>query len=193
MGRYLEIADRALSEITESQSLTESEVKDDSPTQCERSELSELSPDDTFRLNRSGSLLRAAKAPRPRQSALREVAGSDRAEESIRRPDWSKSLLMQSVDNWSRRLQASPEKLRLAAADDWDEISGDPSKLTAFADLLATYEIRELGGLPDTYTTVATCRNCGDVPIYENCPLKVKACVWCMNGQTPPPIPGHTT
>jgi len=44
MGRYLEIADQALSEITEDQSLTESEPKIGSPTHCELSELSEISP-----------------------------------------------------------------------------------------------------------------------------------------------------
>ncbi len=44
MGRYLEIADQALSEITEDQSLTESEPKGDPPTHCELSELSEISP-----------------------------------------------------------------------------------------------------------------------------------------------------
>ena len=86
MGRYLEIADHALSEITESQSLTESEVKDDSPTQCERSELSELSPDDKFRPNRSGSPLvsvdKRSRELRESSDELRRAAEDDWAEVS---------------------------------------------------------------------------------------------------------------
>ena len=153
MGRYLEIADRALSEITESQSLTESEVKDDSPTQCERSELSELSPDDKFRPNRSGSPL-------------------------------------VSVDKRSRELRESPNVLREAAQDDWDELSNDPAQLVAFADSLAIVQIRQSGGVPDTYTAMTNCRKCGDVPVYEGLPRAIEQCPWCMNGLTAPPIPG---
>ena len=147
MGRYLEIADRALSEITESQSLTESEVKDDSPTQCERSELSELSPD-------------------RRESAL------------------------VSVDEWSRELRESSDELRRAAGDDWSAVRTDPAGLVAFADLLAIVQIRESGGVPDTYTAITNCQTCASiVPIFEGCPPKVGACVWCMSGLTAPAIP----
>ena len=153
MGRYLEIADRALSEITESQSLTESEVKDDSPTQCERSELSELSPDDKFRPNRSGSPL-------------------------------------VSVDKRSRELRESSDELRRAAGDDWSAVRTDPAGLVAFADLLAIVQIRESGGVPDTYTAITNCQTCASiVPIFEGCPPKVGACVWCMSGLTAPAIP----
>ncbi len=153
MGRYLEIADRALSEITESQSLTESEVKDDSPTQCERSELSELSPDDKFRPNRSGSPL-------------------------------------VSVDKRSRELRGSSDELRRAAGDDWSAVRTDPAGLVAFADLLAIVQIRESGRVPDTYTAITNCQTCASiVPIFEGCPPKVGACVWCMSGLTAPAIP----
>ncbi len=44
MGRYLEIADRALSDI-ENQSLEDSKADFDSPSHCEIGEISELSPD----------------------------------------------------------------------------------------------------------------------------------------------------
>ena len=153
MGRYLEIADRALSEITESQSLTESEVKDDSPTQCERSELSELSPDDKFRPNRSGSPL-------------------------------------VSVDKRSRELRESSDELRRAAGDDWSAVRIEPAQLVAFADLLAIVQIRESGRVPDTYTAITNCQTCASiVPIFEGCPPKVGACVWCMSGLTAPAIP----
>ncbi len=132
MGRYLDIADQALSEITEDQSLTDSEPKRDSPTHCELSELSEI------------------------------------------------SSLVESVDKWSKKLRESPDELRREAEDDWSEVSNDPAQLVAFADSLAIVQIRESGGVPDTYVSVTTCHNCGDVPIWRGCPPMVKECPWCM-------------
>ncbi len=108
--------------------------------------------------------------------------------------DWSESPPVQSVDEWSKRLrESSGGELRQAAEDDWDEVSNDPAKLIAFADLLAITQIRESGSIPDTYTATTTCRNCGDVPIFENCLPRVDGCVWCLNGLTAPPISGHDT
>ncbi len=70
MGRYLEIADQALSEITEDQSLTESEPKGDPPTHCELSELSEISP-------RVESIDQWSKRLRESPDELQRVAGDD--------------------------------------------------------------------------------------------------------------------
>ncbi len=138
MGRYLEIADQALSEITEDQSLTESEPKGDSPTHCELSELSEISP------------------------------------------------LVESVDQWSKKLRESPDELRRAAGDDWEEVSAD---IVGFADALAVNQIRESGAIPSSYTSETFCRKCDScVPFYEGVP-EIGSCSWCRNGQTPQPIP----
>jgi len=105
--------------------------------------------------------------------------------------DWSESPPVQSVDEWSKRLRGSSGgELRQAAEEDWEEVSNDPAKLIAFADLLAITQIRESGSIPDTYTATTTCRNCGDVPIFENCLPKVDGCVWCMNDLAAPPMPG---
>jgi len=96
-----------------------------------------------------------------------------------------------SVDNLARDLlKEHRDDLKRQAADDWEWVLADPTKLIAFACLEAICQIRESGRIPDTYTAVTNCRNCGDVPIYPGAPDKVDACVWCMNGQTPPPIPG---
>ena len=139
MGRYLEIADQALSEITEDQSLTESEPKIDSPTQCELSELSEISP------------------------------------------------LVESVDQWSKKLRESPDELRRAAGDDWEEVSAD---IVGFADALAVNQIRESGAIPSSYTSETFCRKCNScVPFYEGVP-EIGSCSWCRHGQTPQPKPG---
>ncbi len=98
-----------------------------------------------------------------------------------------------SVDTIRRQLlRGRRGELREQAADDWGEIAADIPKLIAFADLLAITQIRESGAIPDTYTATTLCAGCkGEVPIFDGCPPKVEACVWCMNGQTPPSLPGH--
>ena len=105
-------------------------------------------------------------------------------------PDWSAIPFVQSVDKRSKELQESPDELRRAAEDDWDEVSNDPAQLVAFADSLAIVQIRESGRVPDHYNFVTNCRKCGDVPVYEGLPRAIEQCPWCMNGQTPPPILG---
>ncbi len=172
MGKYLEIAQRALEQtpqasiedrcITKDQQLKGDSDAPPQSMQCELSELSELSPEDD-----AGPALE----PPPRI-------------------DWGDSPLVQSVDKRSKELRASPDELREAAEDDWDEVSNDPAQLVAFADSLAIVQIRESGGVPDTYVSVTTCQKCGEVPIWQGCPPRVMACVWCMNGQKAPPIPG---
>ena len=107
---------------------------------------------------------------------------TDRAPTDAERP-------IQSVDALSGRLRESRDELRRAAGDDWPEVSGDSAKLIAFADLLAISQIRESGGIPDTYTATTECEHCGPVPIWRGCPPKVTACVWCLNGQSVPTSP----
>jgi len=131
-----------------------------------------------------------AKKPRPAPSELQEVTGSDRTEEPIVRIDWGESALVQSVDKRSKELRESSDELPREAEDDWDEVSNDPAQLIAFADSLAIVQIRESGGVPDTYMSVTTCQNCGPVPIWPGCPPRVKECPWCMNDLTAPAIPG---
>ena len=104
-------------------------------------------------------------------------------------PDWRASPLVQSVEKRSKELRESPDELRRATEDDWDEVSNDPAQLIAFADSLAIVQIRESGGVADTYVSVTTCQNCGPVPIWPGCPPRVKECPWCMNGLTAPAIP----
>ena len=143
MGRYLEIADRALDEITENQTVKESESKSDPSTQCEISELSEISP------------------------------------------------RVRSVEQLSKELRESPDELREAAEDDWDEISNDPAQLIAFADSQAIVQIRESGCVPGHYTSETTCRNCGTVPIWQGCPPQVSGCPWCFNRLKGLPMPNE--
>ena len=96
-------------------------------------------------------------------------------------PDWGKSPLVRSVDQVSKELRESPNVLREAAQDDWDEVSNDPAQLVAFADSLAIVQIRESGGIPDSYTSTTECKHCGPVPIWEGCPPQVNGCPWCLN------------
>jgi len=95
---------------------------------------------------------------------------------------------VESVDNWSEKLRKCPDELRCEAEDDWGWVSADDATLIGFADSLAIVQIREQGRIPDNYTATAICRKCGPVPFYESSFLNLEACVWCMNGQTPPPL-----
>ncbi len=161
MGKFLEIADRALDEITENQTVKESESKSDPSTQCEISELSEISPEDD-----AGPALE----PPPRI-------------------DWGESPLVHSVDKRSKELRESADELRWVAEDDWDEVSNDPAQLVAFADSLAIVQIRESGGIPDNYTSTTECKNCRTVPIWQGCPPQVDGCPWCFNRHKGLPMP----
>ncbi len=96
---------------------------------------------------------------------------------------------VQSVDALSRQLRRSRDELLRAAGDDWPELLTDPAKLIAFADLLAISQIRESGGIPDTYTGKTTCQNCGEVPIWQGCPPQVNGCPWCLNRLAGLPMP----
>ena len=101
---------------------------------------------------------------------------------------------VQYVDMLRRKLlRERRSELQVQAAGDWGEIKADIGKLIAFASLEAIRQIRESGNCPDTYTAITNCRNCGDVPIFENCLPRVDGCVWCLNGLTAPPISGHDT
>lgn len=106
-------------------------------------------------------------------------------------PDWSESPLVKSVDMRSKELRVNRDALHREAGDDWEEVSNDPAKLIAFADLLATSRIRESGGIPDTYTAITECKHCGTVPIWEGCPPKVNGCPWCLNRIKGLPMPSN--
>ncbi len=97
---------------------------------------------------------------------------------------------LQSVDTLRRKLLRERRgELKVQAAGDWDEIKADIGKLLAFADLEAIRQIRESGNCPDTYTAKTTCRNCGEVPIFEGCPPQVNGCPWCLNRHAGLPMP----
>jgi len=163
MGKYLQLAEQAL--------LKESEVSVNEGKN-----------------QKSGAERQSPPKSYGEKSELCELR-PDNGTETVKRPDWSKSPLVKSVDEWSKRLQESPDELRRAAGDDWGWVSGDEATLIGFADSLAIVQIREQGRIPDNYTATAICRNCGPVPFYESSFLNLEACVWCMNGQTSPLIP----
>ncbi len=139
MGRSLRIAEQTISGI-ELKPSKESDSKVGSPTQCEKSELSERSP------------------------------------------------LVQVHVLRRRLLRESRDELRRAAGDNWEEFSV-PAKIIGFADSLATEQIRERGSVPDHYTGITKCKQCGPVPIFEGCPPIVNGCPWCFNRIKGLPIP----
>ncbi len=95
------------------------------------------------------------------------------------------------VDMLARRLwRYHNGALQAAAGDAWALISFEPDGIFSFALAEATRQILKAGRMPDTFTEVTNCLNCGLVPISPGQPDRVDECAWCMSGQTPPPKPG---
>jgi len=101
---------------------------------------------------------------------------------------------VQCVDMLARKLwREHYDELEQQAGDSWALISIDPDKLMDFAHHEATRRILKDGRMPDTFTEVTNCLNCGLVPISQGQPDRVDECAWCMSGQNPPPIPNRST
>ena len=81
------------------------------------------------------------------------------------------------------------EKVRKEAGEDWEEIASDPKQLKTFYELMMISEMRSQGIAPDHYTSTATCKHCGPVPIWNGCPPEVNGCPWCLNRHSGLPIP----
>ncbi len=90
-------------------------------------------------------------------------------------------------------LIASLTRLRQYADGDadWQGNVSHPEQLRAFIYSLVTTETRERGQIPSSYTATVHCQSCHqDVSHFPIDSDTVEACVWCMNGQAPPPLPG---
>ncbi len=80
-------------------------------------------------------------------------------------------------------------ELREVAGEDWAEISTDPAKLKAFAELVMITDMRHRGIVPDHYTATINCKHCGPVPIFEGCWPESDGCPWCFNRLRGLPMP----
>ncbi len=86
----------------------------------------------------------------------------------------------------------SLKELQARAAHDWAEISADPAKLKAFAELVMITDMRRQGLVPDHYTATTNCKHCGPVPIFEGCTPESDGCPWCFNRLKGLPMPNNT-
>ncbi len=87
-------------------------------------------------------------------------------------------------------LLRSLKELQERAKQDWPEISTNPAKLKAFAELVMIEDMRHRGIVPDHYTATTNCKHCGPVPIFEGCWPESDGCPWCFNRLQGLPIPG---
>ncbi len=87
-------------------------------------------------------------------------------------------------------LLQSLKELQERAEQDWEEISTDPAKLKAFAELVLIEDMRHRGIVPDHYTATTHCKHCGPVPIFEGCWPESDGCPWCFNRLQGLPMPG---
>ena len=83
-------------------------------------------------------------------------------------------------------------KLRNVLGEDWQEFASDPAQLKAAADSLMTQISRKRSVTPAHYTATVHCETYNqDVPHFPVNANTVRACVWCINGLTAPPIPSR--
>lgn len=78
----------------------------------------------------------------------------------------------------------SINELEIAAAQDWEDIQGDPEKVEALADAIAKQNALKIGRIPSNYTAKTNCTNCGSVPIPPELTNggNVLGCPWCHVG-----------
>ena len=86
-------------------------------------------------------------------------------------------------------LLRSLKELQERAGPDWEDVSGDPAKLKAFAERVMITDMRQRGIVPDHYTATTNCRRCGPVPIFEDWEPELDGCPWCFNRIMGLPIP----
>ena len=86
-------------------------------------------------------------------------------------------------------LLRSLRELQERADQDWLEISTDPAKLKAFAELVMIEDMRHRGIVPDHYTATTNCKHCGPVPIFEGNWPESDGCPWCFNRLQGLPMP----
>jgi hypothetical protein len=80
-------------------------------------------------------------------------------------------------------------ELQAAAGEDWPEVATRADALAALALLLRTQAQRDRGEIPEHYTSVALCRTCGPVWLFEGEPGPVVACPWCLATKPGAPVP----
>ena len=105
-------------------------------------------------------------------------------------PDRLTDSLATKIQDNKPALIADLEELRHYADgdDEWQEIVSDPAQFKAYISSFATFEQRQRGEIPSHYTATVHCETCNqDVPHFPVDDDTVGACVWCLNGQTPPP------
>jgi hypothetical protein len=73
-------------------------------------------------------------------------------------------------------------ELERSAADDWYWLKHDTKALKAFAHACMTLEQLRKGEVPKHYTSFVCCKNCGEVPIFNNHAngKNVFSCPWCL-------------
>jgi len=79
-----------------------------------------------------------------------------------------KRASVSSVSRWSELFETSSNDLK-------------PDEVPIAAELVEIVQMRERGDIPTHYTSTTTCKHCGPVPIWNDCPPEVQSCPWCFN------------
>lgn len=80
----------------------------------------------------------------------------------------------------------------LGSDPDWDTLKSDQQFLIGWARSLAIKKQRHAGIVPDGWTGVFKCDQCGLVYLEPGGPYHLQACPWCFNRALGLPIPHPT-
>lgn len=64
---------------------------------------------------------------------------------------------------------------------DWEQIKDNPRLVKGYAESIATIREVRSGNVPEGWTGVFECANCGPVFLQPGGPTKILGCPWCIN------------
>jgi hypothetical protein len=81
------------------------------------------------------------------------------------------------------------EEVKRRLGNDWAEIKDDPRLVRGYAESIAVIKQVRAGKVPEGWTGVFECENCGMVYLQPGGPRKILGCPWCINTSEGLPIP----
>jgi hypothetical protein len=104
-------------------------------------------------------------------------------------------VLTDKTDKTSKMPKTSQIGGSVSSGSEWSELLENKNgelaehEIPAAIDMVTITEMRERGVVPDHYTAITECMNCGTVPIFPGLPPEVLGCPWCFNRIKGLPIP----
>jgi hypothetical protein len=79
------------------------------------------------------------------------------------------------------KLPVPVEEVAAELGEDWEKIKDDPRLVMGYAESIATIRKVRRGEVPEGWTWIFECANCGPVFLSPGGPEKILGCPWCIN------------